>query len=106
MIEGSVHKQRAQIVIRNVVKFIPNGRTPWKDVVARLGTSAFHWFHLNPEGDVEIASWAVHKYMVRICYKFNDDSEKGDESCYLDFWINLRLKVSYIKLYSIVLFYC
>ena len=77
MIEGSVHKQRAHMVIRHVVKFIPNRRTPWKDAVASLGTSAFHWFHLNPEGAVEIASWAVHKYMVRICYKFNDDSEKS-----------------------------
>ena len=48
MIEGSVHKQRAHIVIRHVVKFIPNRRTPWKDAVASLGTSAFHWFHLNP----------------------------------------------------------
>ena len=37
--------------------------------------------------------------MVRMCYKFIDDSEEGDESCYLDFWINLRLRVSYILLY-------
>ena len=27
--------------------------------MASLGTSAFHWFHANPMGDVEIASWAV-----------------------------------------------
>ena len=33
--------------------------------------------HVNPGGDIEIASWAVYKYMVRICYKFNGDSEKG-----------------------------
>ena len=80
MIEGSVHKQRAHIVIRHVVKFISNRQTPWKDAVASLRTSTFHWFHLNLEGDIEIASWAVHKYMVRMCYKFNDDSEKVDET--------------------------
>ena len=47
MIEGSVHKQRAHIVIRHAVKFIPNRRTLWKDAMASLGTSAFHWFHMN-----------------------------------------------------------
>ena len=77
VIEGSVHKQGARIVIRHAVKFIPNRRMLWKDAMASLGTSTFHWFHVKRGGDVEIASWAVHKYMVRICYKFNDDSEKG-----------------------------
>ena len=77
MIEGSVHKQRAHIVIRYKVMCISNSRTLWKDAMASLGAYTFHWFYLNPGGDIKIASWAVHKYMVRMCYKFNDDSEKG-----------------------------
>ena len=48
-----------------------------KDAMASLGTSAFHCFHVKLGGDVEIASWAVHKYMARICYKFKGDSKKG-----------------------------
>ena len=52
---------------------------------------------LNPGGDVKIASWAVHKYMVR--NKKVDETMTGragfNESCYLDFQINLRVRVSY-----------
>ena len=48
-----------------------------KGAMASLGTSAYHWFHMSPGGDVKIASWAVHKYIVRMCYKFNNDSENG-----------------------------
>ena len=47
VIEGSVHKQRAHIVIKYAVKFIANRRTLWKDAMASLGTSIFHRFHLN-----------------------------------------------------------
>ena len=77
MIERSVHKQRAHIEIRHKVMCIPNRSTLWKGAVVSLGTSVFHWFYLNPGRDIKIASWAIHKYMVRMCYKFNDDSEKG-----------------------------
>ena len=47
MIEGSVYKQRAHIVIRHAVKLIPNRQMLWKDAMGSLGTSAFHWFHVN-----------------------------------------------------------
>ena len=64
VIERSVRKQRAHIVMRYEMIFIPNRQMLSKGVMASLGTSAFQWFHMNPRGDVKIASWAVHKYIA------------------------------------------
>ena len=58
---------------------------------------------LNPEVGVKIVGLAVHKYMVTnlaMIQRRVDETMHGragfDESCYPDFWINLRARVSYI----------
>ena len=118
VIEGSVYKQKAHIVIRHAVKFIPNRRTLWKDAMASLGTSAFHWFHVNwiesgpgetlkLQAGLSTSTWLESATNLTTIQRKVDETMNGwagfDESCYPDFQINLQERVSYIPLsFSIV----
>lgn len=88
-IEQSIRKQMVRTVMKSGSYVCYHQANAIERRYGLFGLGGFLWI-------VKIANWDVNNWTVRICYKFNDDSEKGGWNCEPTswfWWILLQINI-------------